>query len=215
MGTPLLIQWIRIHLLMQGHGFSSWSRKIPHAMGQLSPCTPTTEPMGCNAWSLSSTARKQPLLVAMLTPVLPTKMKWKSHSWAGLSATPWTAARQAPLSMGLSRQGYWSGLPCPPPGDLPDPGIEPLSSASPSLQADSLLLSHRGKPYFYACWPSFQNCHFGLLGHWLLHPTICLYWIGQQCWGIKALQEETPSATAGNLWKYPGSISGQGNAETD
>ena len=125
MGTSLLIQWIRIHLLMQGHGFSSWSRKIPHAMGQLSPCTPTTEPMGCNAWSPSSTARKQPLLVAMLTPVLPTKMKWKSHSWAGLSATPWTAARQAPLSMGLSRQGYWRGLPCPPPGDLPDPGLNP------------------------------------------------------------------------------------------
>ena len=39
-------------------------------------------------------------------------------------ATPWTAARQAPLSVGFSRQEYWSGLPFPPPGDLPDPGIE-------------------------------------------------------------------------------------------
>ena len=38
-------------------------------------------------------------------------------------------AYQAPLSMGFSRQGYWSGLPCPPPGDLPDPEIEPLSPA--------------------------------------------------------------------------------------
>ena len=46
--------------------------------------------------------------------------------------------------MGLSQQEYWSGLPCPPPGDLPDPGIEPVSPASPKLQADSLPLSHRG-----------------------------------------------------------------------
>ena len=49
--------------------------------------------------------------------------------------TPWTAARQAPLPMGFSRQEYWSGLPFPSPGDLPDPGIEPWS---PSLQADPL-----------------------------------------------------------------------------
>jgi len=46
-----------------------------------------------------------------------------------LSVTPWTAARQAPLSMGFSRQEYWSGVPCPPPGDLPDPGMEPASPA--------------------------------------------------------------------------------------
>ena len=44
-----------------------------------------------------------------------------------LFATPWTVARQAPLSMGFSRLGYRSGLPCPPPGDLPHPGMEPLS----------------------------------------------------------------------------------------
>ena len=51
-------------------------------------------------------------------------------------ATPWTLARQAPLSMGFSWQGYWSGFPFPSPGDLLDPGIEP---GSPALQADSLL----------------------------------------------------------------------------
>ena len=44
-----------------------------------------------------------------------------------LFATPWAAARQAPLSMRFSRQEYWSGLPCPPPGELPNPGIKPLS----------------------------------------------------------------------------------------
>ena len=54
-----------------------------------------------------------------------------------------TAVRQAPLSMGFSRQETWSELPCSPPGDLPDSGIELTSLA---LQADSLLLSHQGSP---------------------------------------------------------------------
>ena len=57
------------------------------------------------------------------------------------SWTPWTVARQAPLSMGFSRQESWSGLPFPPPGDLPDPGIK---LGSPALQVDSLPLSHLG-----------------------------------------------------------------------
>ena len=69
-----------------------------------------------------------------------------SHfSYVQLLATPWTVAHQVPLSMGFSRQEYWSGLSCPPPVDLPDPGIEPASS-SPISQADSLLLSHQGRP---------------------------------------------------------------------
>ena len=51
-------------------------------------------------------------------------------------ATSWTVACQAPLSMGFPRQEYWSGLPFPSPGDLPDPAIEP---GSPALQANSLL----------------------------------------------------------------------------
>ena len=50
-----------------------------------------------------------------------------------LCAALWTIACQAPLSMGLSRQEYWSGLPYPPPKDLPDPGIEPTSLMSPAL----------------------------------------------------------------------------------
>ena len=50
-----------------------------------------------------------------------------------LFATPWAVARQAPLLMEFPRQEYWSELPCPPPGDLPDPGIEPTSSAFPAL----------------------------------------------------------------------------------
>ena len=58
-----------------------------------------------------------------------------SHSHVQLFAIPWTVAHQAPLSMGILQQEYWSGLPCPSPGDLPDTGIEPIS---PTLQADSL-----------------------------------------------------------------------------
>ena len=50
-----------------------------------------------------------------------------------LFETLWTIAHHAPLSMGFSRQEYCSGLPCPPPGDLPDPGIEPVSPTSPAL----------------------------------------------------------------------------------
>ena len=61
-------------------------------------------------------------------------------------ATPWIVAHQAPLCMGFSRQEYWSGLPYPPPGDLPDPGMEPEPPAAPALQADSLLLSYQGNP---------------------------------------------------------------------
>ena len=58
------------------------------------------------------------------------------------SVTPWTVARQAPLSMGFSRQEYWSGLPPPSPGDLLKPGKEPRS---PALQADSYPSEPPGK----------------------------------------------------------------------
>ena len=66
-----------------------------------------------------------------------------SHVW--LFVTPWTIAHQAPLSMGIFRQEYWSGLPCPSPGDLPDPGIKPIS---PALQMDSLPAEWSGRLYF-------------------------------------------------------------------
>ena len=68
--------------------------------------------------------------------------EWKSVSRVRLIATPWIVAHQASLSMGFSRQEYWSGLPFPSPGDLPEPGIEPRS---PALQADSLLSEPQGK----------------------------------------------------------------------
>ena len=72
-------------------------------------------------------------------------LKWsevKSLSRVRLFVTPWTVAHQAPLSMGFSRQEYWSGLPFPSPGDLPDPGIEPRS---PALRTDALTSEPFGK----------------------------------------------------------------------
>ena len=61
------------------------------------------------------------------------------------SVTPMYVAHQAPLSMGFSRQEHWSGLPCPPPGDLPDPGTESVSPASYASWADSSHAESLGK----------------------------------------------------------------------
>ena len=62
-----------------------------------------------------------------------------------LFATPWTVACQAPLFMGFSRQEYWSGLPCPPPGDPPNPGIRPRSLISPALAGGFFTTELPGK----------------------------------------------------------------------
>ena len=58
----------------------------------------------------------------------------------------WTVAHQTPLSMGFPRQECWSGLPFSSLGDLPNPGIKPISPVSPALQVDSLLSEPPGKP---------------------------------------------------------------------
>ena len=75
-------------------------------------------------------------------------MKWrrekKSLSRVWLCVTPWTVAHQAPWSMGFSRHEYWSGLPFPSPGDLPNPGMKPRY---PALEADALPSKLPGKPF--------------------------------------------------------------------
>ena len=98
-------------------------------------------------------------------------------------AIPWTVACQAPLSVGFSRQEYWSELLCPPPRDLPDPGLEPRS---PALRADSLPFEPRGKPekpllshsHIYAASNAFRllqvkNEHVYLVGFFFLF-LVCL-----------------------------------------
>ena len=82
------------------------------------------------------------MFLAIYFTVLPLVLV-KSLSRVRLFATPWMVAYQAPLSMGFSKQEYWSGLPFPSPGDLPDPGIEP---GSPSFQADAVTSEPPGKP---------------------------------------------------------------------
>ena len=74
-------------------------------------------------------------------------MHVQSLSRVQLFVTLWTVDHKAPLSMGFSWQEHWSGLPFPPPGDLPDSEIEPESPVSPALQADYLPLSHWGSPF--------------------------------------------------------------------
>ena len=65
--------------------------------------------------------------------------------------TPWTVARQAPLSMGFSRHEYWSGLPWPPLGVLPDPGIKPKSPASPALAGGAFTTSTTTPGVYVVC----------------------------------------------------------------
>ena len=99
------------------------------------------------------------------------KVKVKLLSRVRLFATTWTVARQAPLSMGFSRQEYWSGLPFPSPEDLPDPGIEPKS---PSLQADSLPVSHRGSLRI-TIWSNNSTPEYMLQRIWSRHSNRYLY----------------------------------------
>ena len=86
--------------------------------------------------------------------MLPALEAWSPNHWcvcifsclvlSDSLATPWTVALQAPLSMEFSRQEYWSGFPFPPPGDLPDPGVEPASLVSPALAGRFLTTAATG-----------------------------------------------------------------------
>ena len=75
------------------------------------------------------------------------KTVWVCACWVASvkpdSATLWTVTCQAPLSMGFCRQEYWSGLPCPPPGDIPNPGIKPVSLMSPAMAGRFFITSTR------------------------------------------------------------------------
>ena len=117
-----------------------------------------------------------------------------SHVW--LSATPWTVACQAPLSMEFSRQEYWSGLPFPSPGDLPDPGIKPASPCIPmpsALAGGSFTTSTTwGVPiniyvyvsvFFSFYWLSLGHQkadHTPVLGQWNSLGEILFLWVDRK-----------------------------------
>ena len=98
------------------------------------------------------TSNKLPVMAEMLACTLHYECKeWSQsvrRSGVSNSATPWAAALQAPLSKGFSRQEYWSGLPCPPPGDLPNLGIEPRSPALERFVTISLKVLRKST----LCW---------------------------------------------------------------
>ena len=94
----------------------------------------------CLLWQRNRKVKMGPKWLRTLETV---RVRVKLLSRVRLFATPWTVAYQAPPTMGFSRQEYWSGLPFPSPGDLPDPGIKPRS---PTLQADALISEPPGKP---------------------------------------------------------------------
>ena len=105
-----------------------------------------------------------------------------SHfSCVRLSVTPWTVAHQAPLSMGFSRQGYWSGLPCPPPGSLPDLGIQPVSFMSLAL-ADGFFTTSA------TCEAPWYDNVFSYLVYYYNE----WHWLVSNCWTSLAFLERIP-----------------------
>ena len=111
-----------------------------------------------NSYMYTARQRYEELYIKVLS-------EWvKLLSRVRLFATLWTVAYQAPLSVGFSRQEYWSGLPFPSPGDLPNPGIKPRS---PTLQADTLPSEPPGKPYHTYLWVSSVIMDFNVPHHFV------------------------------------------------
>ena len=104
--------------------------------------------MSWEVWQFQVTEKKRTLYQAQVAVqdafYLSHACVFSRFSHVQLFGTQWIVACQTPLSMGFFRQEYWSELSCPPPGDLPNPVIKPVS---PALQADSLVLSHQGNPH--------------------------------------------------------------------
>ena len=97
--------------------------------------------------------------------------------------------------MGFSRQEYWSGLPCPPPGDLPNSEIKAASSASPTLQVDSLWLSHQGSPISYLLKFNWRD--------WVLHPFPMAFLSNFCIWKDPPFPFHTSSAGPDSLLREP------------
>ena len=119
------------------------------------PCLSPTPRVDLNSCPLSQWCH--PTISSSVVPFSSCLQSFPANTWRSevkslsrvrLFVTQWTVAYQAPPSMGFSRQEYWSGLPFPSPGDLPDPGIKP---GSPAFQADALTSEPPGKPWWGFC----------------------------------------------------------------
>ena len=129
------------------------------------PCVMYQLPTGYLFYTHDGVCMSMPVSQFTTSSPFPTvKVKVNSLSRVRLFATPWTAAHQAPPSMGFSRQEYWSGLPFPSPGDVPDPGIE---ARSPALQADALT----SEPERFPLWDTATlNClNLGMIHIFSVH----------------------------------------------
>ena len=131
-----------------------------HTLNNLSKVIQLLDQNQVLAWQSDQTSK--PCFILPLSNSLEHVLSHFSHAWLFATARllcPWDSLgkktgmgcptlcyRQAPLSMGFSRQENWNGLPCPPPGDHPDPGIEPMSLMSPALAGEFFTLSHQGSP---------------------------------------------------------------------
>ena len=151
-GSPRILEWVAYtstrgsssqtrdwtqDSCIAGRFFTRWATEKPHSR------------LTTKSWVPICQHRLSPLGPLWLTLTYPSghHCPLLCYLCAHLHLThcdPMTVARQAPPSMGFSRQEYWSGLSCPPPGDLPDPGIEPASPVSPAWQADLYPPSYWG-----------------------------------------------------------------------
>ena len=122
--------------------FSSSSLRLLFLPTILIPACDSSSPAFYMMYSAYKLNKRGDSIQPWLSPFPILKVKVKSLSRVRLFAIPWTVAYHAPPSVEFSRQEYWSGLPLPSPGDLPNPGIEPRS---PALQADTLPSEPPGK----------------------------------------------------------------------
>ena len=139
---PSWLSRYRICLQCRKSGFDSWVGKIPleKEMATHSSILAWRILMGRGAWEATVHGVAESDTTQQLN-------HHQSLSHVQLFATPWTIACQAPLSMGLSWQEYWSGLPFPPLGDLPDPWVKPVSPPSPTLVHGFFLTEPSGKSH--------------------------------------------------------------------
>ena len=117
----------------------------------------------------------------------------KSLSCVQFFVTPWTVAHQAPLSMVFFRQGYWSGLPFPSPGDLPDPEIKP---GSPALQADALPSEPPGKAESLYCSPETVATLF------ICYVCVCAYLVISSTETARTVAHEAPLSMGFSRQEY-------------